>query len=334
MQFQLNLDIKKFSPLIQHTDKMLLMGSCFTEHIGEFLDDHKWNVLQNPNGILFNPISVAAALTSYMDHQQYAENDLFQLNEAWHHWQFHSRFSKMDAAETLIGINQSIARAHSFLKESNWLIITLGSAWIYALNENATLAKPSEIAANNHKAPQGWFNRRLLRTEETMSALDNLVHRLKMFNPGLQIIFTISPVRHVREGVVENNQSKAVLINAVHQLVKKLDKLHYFPAYELVIDILRDYRFYAEDMVHPNYQATAYVWEQFVEACISENAQQLMNEINVLNAAKAHKPFNAASQAHQQFLQKHLQLTKALQIKHTHIDFENELSFFAPKKIK
>ncbi len=328
MQFQLNLNIKKFSPLIQHMDKMMLMGSCFTEHIGEFLEDHKWNVLQNPNGILFNPISVAAALTSYMDHQQYAEADLFQLNEAWHHWQFHSRFSKMNVAETLEGMNQSIAQAHGFLKTANWLIITLGSAWIYALNENATVAKLGEVAANNHKAPQGWFNRRLLNSDETMSALDNLVHRLKIFNPGLQIIFTISPVRHVREGVVENNQSKAVLINAVHQLVNKLDKLHYFPAYELVIDILRDYRFYAEDMVHPNYQATEYVWERFVEACISEQAQHLTSEINVLNAAKAHKPFNVHSNAHQQFLQKHFQLTKALQLKNPHINFEKELAFF------
>jgi hypothetical protein len=332
MQFQLNLDIKKFSPLIQHTDKMMLMGSCFTEHIGEFLEEHKWNVLQNPNGILFNPVSVAAALNSYMDKQPYTEADLFQLNEAWHHWQFHSRFSKMDATETVAGMNASVEQAYTFLKEANWLIITLGSAWIYQLNENAPAAKSGEVAANNHKAPQVWFNRRLLPVEETMATMDNLMHRLQKFNPNLQILFTISPVRHVREGVVENNQSKAVLINAVHQLVNKLNGLHYFPAYELVIDILRDYRFYAEDMVHPNYQATEYVWERFVDASINDQAKELMKEINVLNAATAHKPFNAASNAHHQFLQKHLQLTKALQAKNPYINFEKELKFFNSSK--
>src|SRR5205085_10777001 len=140
---------------------------------------------------------------------------------------------------------------------------TLGSSWIYTLTEKASQFKPGLVAANNHKAPADWFSRRLMSTEEVLHQLDNMIHRLFHFNENLRIIFTISPVRHLREGVIENNRSKAVLITAVHQLVDKFNGLYYFPAYELVIDDLRDYRFYAEDLVHPNYAATGYVWEKF-----------------------------------------------------------------------
>jgi hypothetical protein len=196
-------------------------------------------------------------------------------------------------------INDSRQKAHEFLKSANWLIITLGSAFVYQL-------ETGEVVANCHKVPADKFRKKLLPVEDALSTLDNMIHRLFIFNQDLRIIFTVSPVRHLRDGFVENNRSKAVLIQAVHHLVEKFSGLYYFPAYELVIDDLRDYRFYAEDMVHPNYMATDYVWEKFCEACIKKNTRDIMKEINQVNAAKAHKPFQPRSMAHKAFLQKHL----------------------------
>jgi hypothetical protein len=330
MKFHFEFDIKKLSEPINHQHKLFLIGSCFTENIGEKLRKHKFSVLENPNGILFNPVSVAEAVTDYVENNQFQESDLFCLNEAWHSWKHHSRFSGLTADEALNKINFSTAEAHGYLKGADYIMVTLGSAWVYALTEKATNARVGSVAANNHKAPSDWFNRRLMGIEEVLKVLDNMIHRLFLFNPKLKIIFTISPVRHLREGVVENNRSKAVLIQAVHHLVDKFDKLYYFPAYELVIDDLRDYRFYAEDLVHPNYHATQYVWEKFIEACMSEGSKKLMEEITSINLAFHHKPFNAFSAQHKKFLDTYFEKTKSLQEKYPYLNFERELKYFAP----
>lgn len=260
MKFHYEFDIKRSPSSIQHTHQLLLVGSCFTENIGEKLRKHKFSTLENPNGILFNPISVAEAMNTYIENRQIHESDIFRHNETWHSWKHHSRFSGITANDCVAKINTSTDRAHNYLKHADHLLITLGSAWVYTLTDKAANAKPGEVAANNHKAPADWFAKRLLTAQETTEVLDHMLSRLLLFNPGLHIIFTISPVRHLREGVIENNRSKAVLIQAVHSLVEKYEALYYFPAYELVIDDLRDYRFYSEDLVHPNYQATQYVW--------------------------------------------------------------------------
>jgi len=329
MKFHFEFDIKKLSPPITHKDQLLLVGSCFTENIGEKLKKYKFSVLENSNGILFNPVSVAEALTSYIENTQFNENDLFQLNEGWHSWKHHSRFSALTAEEAVSKINTSTSQANAYLKKADYLMITLGSAWIYTLTEKASNAKTGSVAANNHKAPADWFYRRLMTAEEVLQTLDNVLYRLFQFNPKLKIIFTISPVRHLREGVIENNRSKAVLIQAVHHLVDKFDKLYYFPAYELVIDDLRDYRFYAEDMVHPNYTATNYVWDKFVSTCIDDPSQKLMKEINEINAAKNHKPFNPTSLQHKKFLQTNLEKVKKLQAAYSYINFKEEVDFFS-----
>ena len=328
MKFHFEFDIKKLSPPITHKDKLFLIGSCFTENIGEKLKKYKFSVLENPNGILFNPVSVAEALTNYIDAIQFDESDLFQLNEGWHSWKHHSRFSGLTAEEALKKINTSTREANSYLKEADYLMITLGSSWVYTLTNKAANAKPGSVAANNHKAPADWFHRKLMTTEEVLQTLDNVLYRLFHFNSKLKIIFTISPVRHLREGVVENNRSKAVLIQAVHHLVDKFDRLYYFPAYELVIDDLRDYRFYAEDLVHPNYFATQYVWEKFVDACIDEKTKSLMEEIHSINLAYKHKPFNPSSEQHKKFLATFYERTKTLQQQYSYLDFEKELDYF------
>lgn len=328
MKFHFEFDIKRLGQPITHKDKLLLIGSCFTESIGEKLKKYKFSVLENPNGILFNAVSVTEALISYIENTQLTETDLFQLNEGWHSWKHHSRFSGLSAEESLSKINASTSNAHQYLKETDYLMITLGSSWIYTLTDKAPHAKSGSVAANNHKAPINWFYRRLMTTEEVLHVLDNTLYRLFHFNQKLKIIFTISPVRHLREGVIENNRSKAVLIQAVHHLIDKFDKLYYFPAYELVIDDLRDYRFYAEDLVHPNYFATQYVWEKFIKACMDEKAKSLIEEIHSINLAYQHKPFNPSSEQHKKFLQSFYAKTKAIEKQHPYLDFNNELKYF------
>src|SRR5204862_6927178 len=204
------------------------------------------------------------------------------------------------------------------------IIITLGSSFVYKLSAEAPLfikkGIMSEVVANCHKAPAQAFIKHLCSIEEIVSALDNAIHQLFHFNPQLKIIFTISPVRHLRDGVVENNRSKARLIEAVHHLVNKFDKLCYFPAYELVIDVLRDYRFYDIDLAHPNYAATQFVLEKFTENCFDDSTQDLMKEIKKIIIAKQHTPFNPHSQQHKKFLQTYFEKTKVLQQQYPWID--------------
>ena len=322
MQFQANINIKPLQPSITYHDKLLLIGSCFTEHIGNYLMDVKFNVLLNPNGILFDPISVCNSLTSYIQNKQYTADDLVYLNEAWHSWQHHSRFSGMDKDNALRNINQSQKNAHTFLQQADWLVITLGSSFVYKLVDSFV------SVANCHKAPAQTFVKHLCTIEETTIAFETVLHQLFQFNPELKVLFTISPVRHLRDGVVDNNRSKARLIEAVHHLVNKFEKLHYFPAYELVVDVLRDYRFFDIDLAHPNYAATQFVLEHFAESCMNTSTQQFMDDIKKLVIACNHKPFNPTSNQHQQFLKTQFQKTKALQELHPYLNFEQELLFF------
>ena len=332
MDFHLAFSPKPFDIKISHQQKLLLTGSCFTEQIGNKLAQHKFGVLDNPNGILFNPVSIARSVSSYIANKQYGANELFYQNECWNSWEYHSRFSHPDKNACLQLINNSQAVAHQFLKEADWLLVTLGSAFVYETSSLAPFleerGEEKKVVANCHKVPTDKFNKRLLSGEETIATLQNMLQQLSVFNPALKIIFTISPVRHLRDGFVENNRSKAILINTVHQLVENNNHTFYFPAYELVIDDLRDHRFYAEDMVHPNYAATNYVWEKFITTCIDEPSQQLMSTINEINAAMNHKPFNPASEAHKKFLKTNLEKVKKLQAEYPYMNFGKEIKYF------
>jgi hypothetical protein len=323
MDLHLPIQIDPLPQPIGYPDKIMLTGSCFTEHIGNALSDWKFDTLQNPNGILFDPASVASSLTSYMDGRPFEEKDLVYFNELWQSWQHHSQFSRMDRGEALQGINDSLARAHAFLKEAKWLIITLGSAFSYRLVEDGM------PVANCHRAPGQTFRKHLMTIEEIIVALDTCLYRLFQFNPALQIIFTVSPVRHIRDGVVENNRSKARLIESVHHLVNKFGRLYYFPAYELVIDVLRDYRFYDIDMVHPNYAATQFVLEEFTRHYISKDSQAIMAEVKKIVTARRHKAFQPATQAHKRFLEDHLQKTEDLARRYPFLDLTGELTYFS-----
>jgi hypothetical protein len=321
MDFRLEFTPKPFGAKINHRHNLLLIGSCFTEQIGTKLANHKFSVLDNPNGILFNPASICKSISSYIDNKQYSAADLFYQNESWNSWEHHSRFSNPDKEKCLAGINESQTEAYEFIKNADWLLVTLGSAFVYELDNK-------EVVANCHKVPTDKFVKRLLTPTEINNDLQVMIEKALAFNPGLNIIFTISPVRHLRDGFVENNRSKAGLIEAVHQVVEKNRSCFYFPAYELVIDDLRDYRFFAEDMVHPNYAATNYVWEKFIATCIDEPSQQLMKEIAVIVAAKNHKPFNPTSDQHKKFLKTNLEKVKKLQLQFPHVNFKEEAEYF------
>ncbi len=328
MKFHYEFPIKKINQPLSHHHTILLIGSCFTENIGQLLKANHFNVLENPHGILFNPISVADAVEMYIDQEKMQDNQLFCLNETWHSWRHHSKFSGLTTQETIEHINASTLEAHQFLQNTHSIFITLGSAWVYELSELAINPDNRVVAANNHKAPANWFNKKLLSAAETKERLQQMLNKLFAFNAHLQVIFTISPVRHLREGVIENNRSKAVLIQAVHDLVNDADQLYYFPSYELVIDDLRDYRFYAEDLVHPNYHATKYVWEKLVESCFHPETQELMKQIQEINLAYQHKPFNPETELHKAFLKKYAKITTDLMDNHPELNLSVELTYF------
>jgi GSCFA family len=320
--FFLPIQISGPAERIRYQQKILLTGSCFTEHIGHHLMEIKMDVLQNPNGILFDPWSVANGLLSYLEPVLYLPEDLFFHHELWQSWKHHGQFSGTMQQTVLNKINQSQQAAHSFLKQADWLIITLGSAFTYILKDQ------NKPVANCHRAPANWFTKKLLPVEEMLAVLDEALHRLFDFNPRLQIIFTISPVRHIRDGVIENNRSKARLIEVAHQLVNKFNRTYYFPAYELVIDVLRDYRFYDKDLVHPNYMATNYVIDRFMEHYMQPESRLLAEEIRKLQISRKHRSLHPDTDLHRKFMQEQYAKTLELAGKYPFLDFTPELEHF------
>jgi len=331
MEYFLPIDLKAQSRQISYGDKIMLMGSCFTEHIGNSLAALKFDVLQNPNGILFGPDAVCKSLLSYKNRQRYTEKDLFLLNEVWYSWDHHSRFSHTSREEALQLINDSQEQAHDFLQTAQWLVLTLGSSFTYALTAEADKAGAAlhNTVANCHRAPASWFQKQMLETKAIIDMLQHCIGEIRQLNPQLQIIFTISPVRHIRDGVVENNRSKARLIEAVHQITASQEHTYYFPAYELVIDVLRDYRFYDIDLVHPNYSATHYVLEQFTAHCITEESRVLMKEIRQIINARKHRPLQPGTNAHRQFLRQSLEKVNQLQQRYPFLNWKEEISYFS-----
>jgi hypothetical protein len=323
MELLLPFHIKPSVVKISYADKLLFMGSCFTEEIGKEMSSLKYNILQNPNGILYDPLSIAAAVKSYIENKKYCEDDLVYLDEQWHSWNHHSVFSDQSRDYVLQNINHSQSQAHQYLKEASWLIVTLASSYKYFLSESG------QPVANCHKAPSHLFQKKLLQTELIISELSTLILNLQSFNPNLKIILTISPVRHVKDGVIENNRSKARLIEAVHSLKEHSNNVFYFPAYELVIDVLRDYRFYNEDHVHPTASAIAFVLENFCKVFINAADITLMQEVKGIIAAINHKPFHEESDAHKKFKKANLEKVKKMIRQYPALDFSEEEKFFS-----
>ena len=321
MHFHLSFDPPSLEPKLKWGESVLLIGSCFTEHMNRFLQATKFSCCSNPNGTLFNPISMFNALVKYADNQHVEFSALTEHNGLWSNWQFHSSFSDPDPKVTLQKINASITAAHRFLEKADWVILTLGSGWVYEVDHN-------EIVANCHKHPADRFTKRLLHPEEVSHAFQVCYDRLKQFNPRLKFIVTISPVRHKRDGLIENNRGKSVLFLAVDQMIQ-LPDVHYFPAFELVVDDLRDYRFFTEDLVHPNEQAAQYVWDKFLIAAIDGETREGMERIGQLNTALQHRPLHPESVEHKQFKQRHLIMVHELSKRYPGLDFSLERAHFS-----
>ncbi len=323
MRLMLDLKINPPEKKLNYSQRITLIGSCFSEQIGSRLKDLKFTVLQNPNGILYDPISISSSILSYINNKQYQAEELFYLHELWHSWQHHSVFSGINRDEVLDNINQSQTNACQFLKQANWLIITLGSAYHYKL-----AAEQTDVA-NCHKAPSDHFIKELITAEQAEVALSDAIQQIYSYNPSIQIVLTVSPVRHIRDGVVENNLSKAMLLQSVHLLCKKFKHVCYFPSYEVVIDVLRDYRFFETDMVHPSAMAVDYVFQKFSETYISKKEQTIVKEIEKIIAAKNHRPFHAGTDAHIIFKYTHLQKARQLQASHPYLNLEEEIDYFS-----
>ena len=329
MKWMLTTEVKPLSPPITFQDSILMVGSCFTENMAGYLRDYKFSVMDNPQGILFNPVSVLSCLQRITNCQSLTEKELFFYNDCYHSWDHHGEFSSPRIADCLDVINASIIQAHDYMKKAGMLVITLGSAWVYQLTEAAPLYQPDKVVANNHQAPANWFEKELLEPATIVDAFAAWLEPLLKKQPTLRVLLTVSPVRHLREGTIQNNLSKAVLLQAVHRLATLFEAVHYFPAYELVVDDLRDYRFYAEDLVHPNYQATKYVWEHWVKACVDDESRNIMAAVKDIRLAFQHLPLHPDTPRHQNFLKEYARKTADLLSAYPWLKLEEELAYFS-----
>ncbi|MBA6157248.1 GSCFA domain-containing protein [Tenacibaculum sp. S7007] len=293
---------------IDYNSKLFLLGSCFSENIGNKLDYYKFQSQQNPFGILFHPKAIERLITSAINKKEYTEDDIFFHNERWHCFEAHSNLSSLDKEDLSQNLNATIKATNNKLQNSTHLIITLGTSWVYREISSDT------IVANCHKVPQKKFLKEILSINEITESLDAIIALVKSVNPTINILFTVSPVRHIKDGFIENQQSKAHLLSAIHQVVEPRKNTYYFHSYEIMMDELRDYRFYAEDMIHPNETAINYIWEKFSDVWISEKAQQTMKKVATIQKGLTHRSFNPNSEQHQLFL-KNLQEKKETLIK-------------------
>lgn len=305
MQFTTKIPVQKSSFPIDYDSKIMLLGSCFAENIGKKFSYFKYQATTNPFGIIFNAVSLEKLIRRVVENKKFTENDIFFHNELWHCYEVHSELSNPDKDLFLSHLNSILESTHRHIAALTHCIITLGTSWVYSNIET------HEIVANCHKVPQKQFTKELLSIEQTEKSLENIILLIHSVNPNCHFIFTVSPVRHIKDGFIENTLSKAHLIAAIHSILNKKfstslevtnQNRNYFPSYEVMMDELRDYRFYAEDMLHPNQTAIDYIWLRFYEHYISESAAKLMEEVDAIQKGLAHRPFNPNTESHQKFL--------------------------------
>ncbi|PHS10959.1 MAG: GSCFA domain-containing protein [Kordia sp.] len=315
MNFRTQIPItKQTNNLIDYQSKILLLGSCFSENIGAKFEYYKFQNTINPFGILFHPKAIETFLERVVKQNFYSEDDLVFHNERYHCFDAHSSLSNSNKEVLLSNLNTILKSTHQQITESTHLIITLGTAWVYEYIER------KKVVANCHKIPQKDFHKKILSVDDVTNCLQNIEQLIKEVTPSTQLIYTVSPVRHIKDGFVANQQSKAHLLSAIHNVItidpnNYLEKqsqhlsprsqsrgISYFPSYEIMMDDLRDYRFYAEDMLHPNQTAIDYIWEQFQAVWFHETTKPVMKKVTVIQNGLAHRPFNPESELHQQFL--------------------------------
>jgi GSCFA family len=308
MNFTTPIPISKYSNPIDYNSKIVLLGSCFSENIAEKFDYFQFQNTSNPFGIIFNPISIENLINKAINQDFFTENDLFFHNQKWQSFDVHSELSHTNKTDLLNQLNQLLTDFYTQIQAATHIIITYGTSWVYQHKLS------NKIVANCHKVPQNQFNKILLSTEIIEKSIKNTQQIIQKFDSNCTFIFTVSPVRHIKDGFIENQVSKAHLLSSIYKSIQyeicnrttELSQLNttYFPSYEILMDELRDYRFYAPDMIHPSPIAIDYIWQQFAKNYISPHAQTTMQSICNIQKSIAHKPFDATTASHQHFLSK------------------------------
>ncbi|MEP0263552.1 GSCFA domain-containing protein [Dokdonia sp.] len=314
MKLQTNIPLQPFQHPLGYENKMLLLGSCFAENIGDKLAYHKFQSIVNPYGILFHPLAIERVLQDAYNDENYGEETIFELDGVWKSFIAHSRLNSSTKGAIIDKLKEVQSQLKTALQEASHIFITLGTAWVYQHKDTGI------AVANCHKVPQKQFVKGLLPIEEIVASLKRQCTIIQNLNPQAQITFTVSPVRHSKDGFVENTRSKAHLISAVHEVCNK-ENIHYFPAYELMMDELRDYRFYATDMLHPSQQAIDYIWEKFMEVYAFAKAKKTLKEVQIIQQGLTHRPFNPESKQHRQFIGKLENRMASLKKEYPHITF-------------
>ncbi len=316
MKFRTEIQINRAEQTIRHSDPILTMGSCFADNIAQKLQERYFRVMQNPFGTLYNPLSVAEALSIILTNRKFRSEDLFFYQDEWHSFWHHSVFSGTDRAAVLLKINEQINEAHRFLQEAQWLFLTFGTAYVYYhLPEKRPVA-------NCHKLPENEFERRLIRVDEVVESIQALLQNLRVLNSKIKIVLTVSPIRHIRDGLVQNQRSKATLILAVQELCRQDASLVYFPSYEILMDDLRDYRFYEANLTHPNDQAVRYIWEKFGAMFFDRETEKASEAFAALSNALKHKPLHPESPNYRKFLRKVLERIEGLEKQYPYVDLK------------
>ena len=314
MDFRTIVPISKTTESITYYTSIVSLGSCFAVNMAQKFAYYKFPITVNPFGVLFHPLAIENILQHTIENSRYTAEDFFLHNELWHSFDFHSDMSQSSLKEAIQQANSQQIQLQQALQEASFCFITLGTAWVYIYNSTDT------IVANCHKLPSQHFSKRLLSVEEITESLSHIIALLKQFNPSITIVFTISPVRHIKDGFFENQVSKSQLFAALYPFITDSKNL-YFPAYELLLDELRDYRFYANDMVHPSEMAINYIWERLVATYIETATQADMKQVDSIQKGLSHRPFNPETESHQQFLAQLQQKMEAFTMKYPHIRF-------------
>ncbi|MEO5776529.1 MAG: GSCFA domain-containing protein [Flavobacterium sp.] len=299
MNFTTKVPIAKSSNPIDYSSKIVSFGSCFAENMSEKFSYFKFQNTVNPFGIIFNPVSIENLISRVVNKKNFTEEDIFFHNDLWHCFEVHSELSNPDKNDFLNLLNQLLESTNNQITKSTHIITTYGTSWVYR-NKSS-----KNVVANCHKVPQIQFDKSILSVETIEKSIQNTIDLIRKVNPNCHFIFTVSPVRHIKDGFVENQRSKSHLITALQNILQtehcKLNT-EYFPSYEIMMDELRDYRFYAEDMLHPSQTAIDYIWARFFENYISEESHSTMEEVSSIQKAMAHRPFNPNTESHQKFL--------------------------------
>jgi len=320
MEFLTTFKIDKPKFTIDSDDSILSIGSCFAENIGEYFKKYKFNICANPYGVLYNPASIYNSFLSVAEGKVFSESDLIFSQDEFHSFYHHSDFSSHNANAALILMNNNQKMLKKYLPKTNLVIITYGTSIVYINKEN------NLIVSNCHKLPENSFIKQQLSLSEITEYIKNSIALLRSFNKDVKIIFTLSPVRHWKDGAVQNHISKSALLLGINECLDK--NTFYFPSYEIVIDELRDYRFYKKDMIHPNEIAVEYIWEKFSETMFNSKTHSLLKEIDKINNAKNHKPRNIFSSKHQDFIKNQLVKIEELNKKYPHLNFDEDIQYF------